>query len=111
MRGQLTTGTLISFILYAFLVARGFRSASAFWAETMRGLGTTMWIFELLAGRPEMPIEGGERPSLVAGAIAFEGVRFSFPTRPGSAALSGIDLTIAPGEVVAFVGRSGARKR
>src|SRR4029453_16190538 len=32
VRGQLTSGALISFVLYAFLVARGFRNATEFWA-------------------------------------------------------------------------------
>ena len=110
VRGNLTSGALISFILYAFLVARGFRSASSFWAEAMRSLGTTTWIFDLLARQPRMPIEGGMRPDRVLGRIVFEGVHFAFPTRPGSEALAGIDLAIEPGEVVAFVGRSGAGK-
>jgi ATP-binding cassette subfamily B protein len=110
VRGQLTSGALISFILYAFLVARGFRSASSFWSESMRSLGATTWIFGLLARQPQMPIAGGARPARTAGHVTFERVHFSFPTRPDTEALSGIDLTIEPGEVVAFVGRSGAGK-
>jgi ATP-binding cassette subfamily B protein len=110
VRGQLTSGALISFILYAFLVARGFRSASSFWAEAMRSLGASTWILELIARQPQMPSAGGARPSHVTGQVTFERVHFSFPTRPGTEALSGIDLVIAPGEVVAFVGRSGAGK-
>jgi ATP-binding cassette subfamily B protein len=110
VRGALTSGALISFILYAFLVARGFRSASSFWAEAMRSLGASTWMFELIARQPRMPIAGGARPPHVTGEVTFERVHFSFPARPGSEALSGIDLAIAPGEVVAFVGRSGAGK-
>ena len=110
VRGSLTPGALIAFILYAFLVARGFRSASSFWAEAMRSLGATTWIFELLARRPTLPIEGGTTLARVAGHVTFERVSFSFPSRPGTEALSEIDLTIEPGELVAFVGRSGAGK-
>ncbi len=46
----------------------------------------------------------------VRGAIAFEGVRFAYPARPGVSALNGVDLVVEPGETVALVGPSGAGK-
>ena len=42
--------------------------------------------------------------------ITFESVRFSYPTRPDAEVLSGLDLEIDSGEVVALVGASGAGK-
>src|SRR5262249_56032372 len=50
--GRLTTGALISFILYALLVARGFRNASRFLAESMRALGATPSPFQLVPPPP-----------------------------------------------------------
>jgi ATP-binding cassette subfamily B protein len=109
LRGTLTSGALISFILYAFLVARGFRSASAFWTDAMRVLGATAWVFELLSRRaPEEPI--GARLERVEGAVSFERIRFAYPSRPAIEALSDVSVRIAPGETVAFVGRSGSGK-
>jgi ATP-binding cassette subfamily B protein len=108
--GRLTTGALISFILYALLVARGFRNASRFVAESMRAIGATHWIFDLVGATPQIPLEGGDRPEELEPSIALEGVRFRYPARTEVEALKGIDLQIAPGEVVALVGKSGSGK-
>jgi len=108
--GRLTTGALISFILYALLVARGFRNASRFVAESMRAIGATHWIFDLIGATPQIPLEGGDRPDDLEPSIALEGVRFRYPARTEVEALKGIDLRIAPGEVVALVGKSGSGK-
>jgi len=110
LQGRLTSGAVISFVLYGLLVARGLRRASEFWGETVRGLGATQWIFETLAREPRMPVEGGVRLARVEGAVTLDGVRFRYPTRPDVEALAGIDLHIGPGEVMALVGRSGAGK-
>ncbi|HEY4801201.1 MAG TPA: ATP-binding cassette domain-containing protein, partial [Paraburkholderia sp.] len=42
--------------------------------------------------------------------VRFDNVSFSYPSRPGIAALSGFSLDVRPGEHVALVGPSGAGK-
>ena len=48
-------------------------------------------------------------PARLDGGIVFENVRFSYP-RTADEALSGVDIEIRPGELVAFVGENGAGK-
>ncbi|HYM21578.1 MAG TPA: ATP-binding cassette domain-containing protein, partial [Vicinamibacterales bacterium] len=110
INGTLSSGGLISFILYAFLVARGYRNASTFWAELLVALGSTEWVFGVMALEPELANLDGLRPAHLGGAVTFDAVHFSYPSRADVEALAGIDLAIAPGEVVAFVGRSGSGK-
>jgi ATP-binding cassette subfamily B protein len=108
--GSLTAGALISFILYAFLVARGFRNASEFWNDASRAIGATEWIVALLGRTPTMTLQGGERPGRIAGHVTFDRVDFSYPARPDVAAVRDVNVRVAPGETIAFVGRSGSGK-
>ncbi len=110
LRGQLSVGSLVSFMLYAFLVAKGVRSGSDFWSEAIRTFGATAWVLELLARKPKLPSGGGEKLAKVAGRIVLEDVHFAYAGRPDVSALAGVNLEIEPGTSVAFVGRSGSGK-
>lgn len=53
--------------------------------------------------------EGKQRPGRVRGSMEFERVDFHYPGAESSA-ISGLELSIRPGETIAFVGRSGSGK-
>jgi len=108
----MSIGELIQFLIYAIMVAGSVGALSEIWGELQRASGATERLVELLhtVDSVDDPAEGKALPQGGRGAISFEGVRFSYPTRPESAALEGVDFTIKPGETVAIVGPSGAGK-
>ena len=110
LSGRTSLGELAAFIFYAFVVAGSAGAISEVWADIQRAAGAAERLLELLAvnsvlAEPECP-EAPTRP----GAIAFDRVSLRYPTRSGEVALNGLDLSVAPGEMVALVGPSGAGK-
>jgi ATP-binding cassette subfamily B protein len=112
LAGEITAGQLGQFLLYAVFVAASAASLSEVWSEVQRAAGAMERLTELLTAEPRItvPAEPETLPSTRAGRISFQQVCFRYPSRPGSRALDGFSLEIAPGEKVAFVGPSGAGK-
>lgn len=110
--GTMMPGELVQFVILAVLVAGAVGSLSEIIGELQRAAGATERLVELLNAEDTVkdPAQPQSLASPVRGEITFDAVSFAYPARPDVSALNEVNLTISPGETVAFVGPSGAGK-
>jgi ABC transporter fused permease/ATP-binding protein len=107
---ELTSGTLIVFLMYTVMVATSLGALSELWADFNRAAGAAERVFDLLERKPLITSGAGRMLPQLEGRVSWENVDFAYPTRLDMPVLRGFDLTLKPGEVVALVGPSGAGK-
>lgn len=112
MTGQMSGGELAAFVFYALMVAFGVAGVSEVYGEIQRAAGATERLMELLnepslITNADAPVDANDQSEE---HVRFEGVNFSYPSRPDRFALKNVNLHVNRGETVALVGPSGAGK-
>ena len=114
IRGAMTGGELGQFILYAVIVAGAIGALAEVLGEAQRAAGATERLLELMSVRS--PIQSPAQPLPLpprvgnGAALALQEIVFHYPSRPQTASISHLSLSVEPGETVAVVGPSGAGK-
>jgi ATP-binding cassette subfamily B protein len=112
LSGAMTGGRLSQFVLYAVFAASSLGQLSEVYGELAQAAGAAERLGEILAAKPAVETLPNPKPlpEPPLGTVAFEDVRFSYPTRAEQPALHGLNFRVGSGERVALVGPSGAGK-
>lgn len=109
-RGQMTTGNLVSFILYQSDLGDNIRTLIYIFGDMLNSVGAAGKVFEYLDRKPLVSTDGKLKPDQLRGQISFRQLNFSYPSNPDKTVLQDFSLELKPGKMTALVGPSGEGK-
>lgn len=108
LRGDATAGDLIAYITLAGMLPKPIRQLSEVSSTIQKGVAGAESIFEQLDEPVEID-DGTVERERVEGRLEVHNLSFRYPGTD-KPVLDGIDFSVAPGQMVALVGRSGSGK-
>ncbi|XP_076865655.1 antigen peptide transporter 2a [Brachyhypopomus gauderio] len=108
--GQMSTGNLVSFILYQSDLGNSIRTLIYIFGDMLNSVSAAGKVFEYLDRKPEVNSDGTLQPKELKGHVCFQNLIFSYPTRSDRNVLKDFCLELKPGQMTALVGMSGGGK-
>ncbi|XP_034561617.1 antigen peptide transporter 2a [Notolabrus celidotus] len=108
--GQMTTGNLVSFLLYQSDLGDNIRTLTYIFGDMLNSVGAAGKVFEYLDRKPQVSTEGTLKPDQLRGNVSFCGVNFAYPACPNKKVLQDLSLELKSGQMTALVGPSGDGK-
>lgn len=107
-QNQTTVGGFVSFITAMLMLLTPLKNIAEVNGPLQRGLTAAEAVFKLIDAEPERT-SGKELTARAAGRLDFVQLGFTYPGQQ-TMALQDINLSVQPGETIAFVGMSGGGK-
>jgi ABC-type multidrug transport system fused ATPase/permease subunit len=110
--GEMAAGDLFSFVIYSAFVGGNIGGLAGVFTSIQKFIGATENLFELYKVDEEdlTEIKMPDKEYKLNGQIIFRDLSFHYPTRTEEEVLKNINLEIAPKQLIALVGPSGAGK-
>lgn len=105
--GHITTGQIVSLLLYGLLLTRPMSGLADAYGQTQRAIAAASRLSDIFAEKNE-GYSGTHSLSPIKGKVIFRDISFNYPGR--NPLFTDLNLSIEPGETIALTGKNGAGK-